>query len=142
MPRNPDVRWRQRFNSFQKAFSQLNKAAAIAEERELSELEEQGLIQAFEFTHELAWKTLKDFLEAHGTAKKIYGSKDATREAFAQGLLTAGEEWMEMIESRNETSHAYNEDTAEKIAKAILSCYVPEFRKLHETLGQIEKEEQ
>lgn len=139
--KSPDIRWRQRFNSFQKAFSQLNKAAAIAQERDLSELEQQGLIQAFEFTHELAWTTLKDFLEAHGTTKKIYGSKDATREAFAQGLLTAGDEWMEMIESRNETSHAYNEDTAEQIAEAILSCYVPEFTKLLDTLSQIEKEE-
>ena len=109
---SPDIRWRQRFQSFRKAFSQLSKAAAIAEERELSELEQQGLIQAFEFTHELAWQTLKDFLQAHGTTKNLYGSKDATREAFAQGLNDDGEEWMEMIESRNETSHAYNEETA------------------------------
>ena len=139
--KNPDVRWRQRLSSFRKAFSQLSKAATTAEERELTELEQQGLIQAFEFTHELAWKTLKDFLEARGNMKKIYGSKDATREAFAQGLLEAGEAWMEMIESRNETSHAYNEDTADAIAEAVLSRYVPEFAKLLETLSTLEKEE-
>lgn len=141
MARDPDIRWRQRFNSFQKAFAQLDKAARLAEERDLSDLERQGLIQAFEFTHELAWNTLRDFLKAHGSTKKLYGSKDATREAFAQGLLTAGEEWMEMIESRNETSHAYNEDTAAEIAEAILSSYVAEFRKLLETFRQLEKEE-
>lgn len=141
MADNPDVRWKQRLNSFAKAFRRLSDAAALARERDLTELEQQGLIQAFEFTHEQAWNTLKDFLKAHGTTKKLYGSKDATREAFAQGLLTAGEEWMEMIESRNETSHAYNEDTAEAIAEAILSRYFPEFEKLLEGLRRIEKEE-
>ena len=86
MPRNPDVRWRQRLQSFRKAFAHLSKAAALAKERELSDLEQQGLIQAFEFTHELAWNTLKDFLESQGVTD-LYGSKPATREAFARGLL-------------------------------------------------------
>lgn len=139
---SPDIRWRQRFQSFRKAFSQLSKAAAIAGERELSELEQQGLIQAFEFTHELAWQTLKDFLEAHGTTKKLYGSKDATREAFAQGLIEDGEEWMEMIESRNETSHAYNEETADAIADAVLSRFFPKLAKLLERMSDLEQEEE
>ena len=82
MPQNPDVRWRQRLQSFRKAFSQLSDAAALAQERKLTDLERQGLIQAFEFTHELAWNTLNDFLESHG-ALNLYGSKDAKREAFA-----------------------------------------------------------
>src|SRR6266704_378540 len=100
MPQNPDVRWRQRLQSFRKAFGQLSKAAATAKQRKLSELEQQGLIQTFEFTHELAWNTLKDFLESRGAAN-IYGSKDATREAFATGLIANGDEWMAMIQSRN-----------------------------------------
>ena len=66
MLQNPDVRWRQRFQSFRKAFTQLKAAADLAKQRKLSELEQQGLIQAFEFTHELAWNTLKDFLESRG----------------------------------------------------------------------------
>jgi len=107
MPQNPDVRWRQRLQSFRKAFGQLSKAAATARQRELSELEQQGLIQAFEFTHELAWNTLKDFLESRG-ASNLYGSKDATREGFAKGLLEDGEAWMAMIQSRNQTTHTYN----------------------------------
>jgi len=90
--KNQDIRWRQRFQNFKKAFDQLSKGAALAQERELSELEQQGLIQAFEFTDELAWNTLKDFLEAHGTTN-LYGSKDATREAFATGLIENGEAW-------------------------------------------------
>jgi len=71
MPQNPDVRWRQRLQSFRKAFSQQSGAAALAQERKLTDLERQGLIQAFEFTHELAWNTLKGFLESDG-AKPLW----------------------------------------------------------------------
>jgi nucleotidyltransferase substrate binding protein (TIGR01987 family) len=74
-------------------------------------LEEQGLIQAFEFTHELAWKTIKDFLEYQG-AGTLYGSKDSTPAAFANGLIENGEIWMEMIESRNLSSHTNNRNIA------------------------------
>jgi nucleotidyltransferase substrate binding protein (TIGR01987 family) len=126
MPKIPDVRWRQRFQSFRQAFSQLAAAADLAKQRKLSDLEQQGLIQAFEFTHELAWNTLKDFLESRGSAN-IYGSKDATREAFAKGLIASGDEWMAMIQARNRSSHTYNAKTANEVATAILTGFVPEF---------------
>ena len=122
-----DIRWIQRFDNFKRAFARLADAAAQAKQRKLSELEEQGLIQAFEFTHELAWNTLKDFLEARGTVVRIYGSRDATREAFAAELIVNGEAWMNMIEHRNETSHTYNEKIAAAIVEAILTRYVTEF---------------
>ena len=140
MAQNPDVRWRQRFQSFGKAFAQLRAAAALAEQRKLSELEQQGLIQAFEFTHELAWNTLKDFLESRG-ATDLYGSKDATRDAFNKGLIANGDEWMAMIQARNRSSHTYNEKTANEVAKAILSSFVPEletFRAKFDELTAIE----
>ncbi|MGA7881081.1 MAG: nucleotidyltransferase substrate binding protein [Terrimicrobiaceae bacterium] len=140
MPQNPDVRWRQRLQSFRKAFSQMSGAAALAQERKLTDLERQGLIQAFEFTHELAWNTLKDFLESHG-ALNLYGSKDATREAFAKGLIANGEEWMAMIQSRNRSSHTYNENTAKEVATAILSSYVPEFAEFLARFTEIEAHE-
>jgi nucleotidyltransferase substrate binding protein (TIGR01987 family) len=139
MAQNPDVRWRQRFANFQKAFAQLSKGEATAQERDLSELERQGLIQAFEFTHELAWNTLKDFLEQTG-ATNLFGSVDATRAAFAAGLIENGEAWMEMIESRNLTTHTYDERTAEKISSAILSSYVEEFRKFQRRFAELESE--
>jgi len=91
-----DIRWIQRFNHFSKAFSQLSDAVQLVQKRPLSKLEEQGLIQAFEYTHELAWNTLKDFLESRG-ARDLYGSKDTTREAFKTGLVENGEVWMDMI---------------------------------------------
>ncbi|HWL53087.1 MAG TPA: nucleotidyltransferase substrate binding protein [Chthoniobacteraceae bacterium] len=140
MSQNPDVRWRQRLQSFRKAFKQLSRAATLAEERPLSELEKQGLIQTFEFTHELAWNTFKDFLQSRGSAA-LYGSKDATREAFAKGLIENGEAWMEMITSRNQTSHTYHEQTADKIAKAITSSYVAEFKRFLSRFTELEKDE-
>lgn len=141
MAQNPDVRWRQRLQSFGKAFAQLSKAAALAAERDLTELEQQGLIQAFEFTHELAWKTLKDFLESKGVPN-IYGSKVATRQAFATGLIEDGDAWMAMIESRNLTSHTYNEDLADEITTSILTRYVLEFGKFQRKFAELEKEPQ
>ena len=123
---NQDVRWQQRFANFTKALNQINSAADLAKQRRLSELERQGLIQAFEYTHELAWKTMKDFLESKGNTA-VYGSRDATREIFKLGLIKNGDVWMDMIKNRNRSSHTYNEETANEIANAILDEYVNEF---------------
>ena len=139
MAQNPDIRWRQRFENFKKAFAQLSKGAATAQERELNELERQGLIQAFEFTHELAWNTLKDFLEPTGVTDLV-GAVNATRAAFAAGLIENGETWMEMIKSRNLTTHTYDERTADKISSAILSSYVAEFGKFQQRFAELERE--
>ena len=139
--KNKDIRWRQRFENFRKAFTQLSSAAALTKQRDLTELEQQGLIQAFEFTHELAWNTLKDFLESRGRPN-IFGSKDAMREAFAAGLIDNGDAWMQMIESRNATTHTYDEKTADAIAQAILSGYVPEFEKFQGRFMQLESEKE
>ena len=128
-----DVRWVQRYKHFIQAFEQLKNAAELAEQRDLSELEEQGMIQAFECTHELAWNTLKDFLEHQGL-QRLYGSKDSSREAFKKGLIKNGEVWMDMIKSRNLSSHTYNRDIAEKIVYAIRKHYCFEFEKLISTL--------
>ena len=104
--KNQDILWVQRLQNFKQAFQQLSAAVELAAERELSELEQQGLIHAFEFTHELAWNTLKNFLESRGNAK-IFGSRDATRAAFTAGLIVDGSAWMKMIESRNKSTHTY-----------------------------------
>jgi len=135
-----DIRWIQRFAHFSQAFSQLKDAVELAHQRKLSKLEVQGLIQAFEYTHELAWNTLKDFLEEHG-AHNLYGSKDTTREAFKRGLIDNGEAWMDMIKSRNLTSHTYNEGTAAQIASAIIETYFPEFSAFQDQLARIKREE-
>jgi nucleotidyltransferase substrate binding protein (TIGR01987 family) len=135
-----DVRWIQRFNHFIKAFAQLKDAIELSRQRKLSKLEEQGLIQAFEYTHEIAWNTLKDFLEERGT-KKMYGSKDATREAFKAGLIENGEVWMDMIESRNLTSHTYNEEIAAAVVSAIINSYFDEFSAFYARMQKLKEEQ-
>lgn len=131
-----DIRWKQRFDSFSKALKQLKDGVDLAETRTLSRLEEQGLIQGFEFTHELAWKTLKDFIESKGNTA-LYGSKDVTRKAYQLELIEDGEGWMQMIESRNLSSHTYNEKTAEKIVADILTLYYNLFASLEVKMNEL-----
>lgn len=121
-----DIRWKQRFENLLKAYNSLNDAVKLAETRALSKLEEQGLIQSFEFTHELAWNVLKDYLENKGITGLI-GSKDATRIAFKNGLIENGEDWMKMIEARNKTSHTYDSNVAKEVVEDILNVFYPAF---------------
>jgi nucleotidyltransferase substrate binding protein (TIGR01987 family) len=123
---NHDIRWQQRFASFNKALLQLQNAVELSKQRGLTQLEKQGVIQAFEFTHELAWNMLKDYLQDQGN-QNIKGSKDTTREAFKVELITDGEQWMAMIQSRNLSSHTYDERTAEQLVDAIIQQYYPLF---------------
>jgi nucleotidyltransferase substrate binding protein (TIGR01987 family) len=99
-------------------------------------LENQGLIKAFEFTHELSWNLLKDYFDYQGTVG-INGSRDAAREAFSKGLLTDGEAWMEMIKSRNQTSHTYNKKVADEIVGKILESYFGQFTSLLSKMREI-----
>lgn len=128
-----DIRWQQRFYNYNRALVELGEAVELSQIRKLTKLESQGLIQAFEYTHELAWKTLKDFIEERGNSQ-IFGSKDATREAFALDLISQGEVWMSMVNSRNQTSHTYDESTAQQIVTLILNDYYPQFKVLREKL--------
>ncbi len=133
---DPDVRWLQRLDNYGRALATLQRAVAIANERALSELEEQGLIQAFEFTHELSWLLLKDFLADQGVSG-ISGSRDAVREAVVRELITPGSEatWMAMIRSRNLTSHTYNPALAREIAGLIVASYAPALQELQSTMA-------
>lgn len=136
---NTDIRWKQRFSNFIKAFIKLEEAvlnvketyglggdAKISQGTFLEDIMKEGVIQRFEYTHELAWNVMKDFLEYSGNSG-IFGSRDATREAFAFDLISNGEVWMDMIQSRNRTSHTYNEETADAIFQKIVVEYYPEF---------------
>ncbi|MBU3822507.1 nucleotidyltransferase substrate binding protein [Flavobacteriaceae bacterium XHP0103] len=140
MSKQQDIRWEQRFSNYVKAFDKLDQAVTkikndyqvdedgnIDDDEFLDDIIKEGLIQRFEYTHELAWKVMKDFLEDVGDVK-MYGSKDATREAFAADLITNGDTWMDMILSRNKTSHTYNEETADEIFTKIINNYQPAFQ--------------
>jgi len=141
-----DIRWEQRFSNFVKALHKLTEAVNyirlhFMEEDEpmdggasghvLDEMMKEGLIQRFEYTHELAWNVMKDYAAYQGNTS-VGGSRDASREAFQLKLVSNGEVWMDMIGSRNKTSHTYNEETADEIYSEILNRYYPaflEFRK-------------
>jgi len=130
-----DIRWIQRFSNLKKALSNLDEAVKLSVERELTKLEKQGLIQSFEYTHELAGSTIRDFYRSKGEVD-IQGSRDAFRLAFERGLIEDGQVFMNMIKSRQLSSHTYNEETADDIYQDIVNHYFCAFQELVERLQQ------
>ena len=130
-----DIRWIQRFSNLKKALSNLDEAVKLSEERELTKLEKQGLIQSFEYTYELAWNTIRDFYRSKGEVD-IQGSRDAFRLAFERGLIRDGQVFMNMIKSRQLSSYTYNEETADDIYQDIVNHYFCAFQELVERLQQ------
>ena len=122
----PSERWKQRFENYKKALLQLNEAVEAYDEKSPNIIKE-GVLQRFEFTHELAWKVLKDYLEYEGH-QNIIGSRTATRLAFNLGLIQDGQTWMDMIESRNRTVHAYDASILEtefsKVRESYNACFI------------------
>jgi len=137
----PEKRWIQRFDNYEKALAVLERIFLMREERELNEAEQMGLIQSFEFSFELAWKLMKDFLNSKGIIG-IIGSKDAIRQAFSNGIIENGEVWLDMIDSRNDTSHAYDEEIAEKVINDVSNLYIEEFKKLLATMKKYKTEQE
>ncbi|MDX2345277.1 MAG: nucleotidyltransferase substrate binding protein [Legionella sp.] len=135
---NTDIRWHQRLDNYTRALKQLESAVELTSTRALSELEKQGLIQAFEFTHELAWKVMKDYFFFQGQSD-ITGSRDATRAAYSKNLIQDGEGWMEMIKSRNQTSHTYNQAVADEIVQHITQSYYVCFKQFLEKMESLKK---
>ncbi len=136
---NKDIRWQQRFSNYLKALSQLEKF--YDKGKDLSNMEEQGMIKAFEYTYELAWNTMKDFYENQGETG-IQGSRDTFNLAFRRGLISDGEIWMQMLKDRNRTSHTYNEETADEISENILTYYYHQFVELKNEFEKIIKSNQ
>ncbi len=133
---NSDIRWVQSFNNFVKAFYELKNAIDESKNRELSKLERQGVIQCFEYTHELAWNVLKDFLTEQGVLNLIV-SKDSTRAAFKSDLVLDGETWMNMIRARNLTSHTYDEYYALEVYNQIRNDFYPAFLQFADKFSEL-----
>ena len=136
-----DIRWIQRFNNYQKALKNLTEAVDLVAERKLSNLEEQGLIKAFELVHELSWLTIKDYYQNQGEIS-IQGSRDAFRLAFKRGLIENGDVFMESIKSRQLSVHTYDEKTADKLQFEILNSYFDEFNKLNQVFEELKVKEE
>lgn len=135
MSNHKEIRWKQRFQNLEKSYQLLAKAVAI---KSLSEIERGGLIQFFEVTFELSWRTMKDYLEAQGFV--VNSPREAIKQAFQSGLITEGQEWLEALEDRNLTTHTYNEKTSLKIERLIKQQYFPIIKTLYEKLkAEIQK---
>lgn len=143
-----DIRWEQRFSNYLKALEKLKQSIdymlhdfeakkdfvpKAEDEVVLNEMLKEGLIQRFEYTHELAWNVMKDYAEYQGNSN-VGGSRDASREAFQLQLISNGHVWMDMISSRNKTSHTYNEATANAIYEKIVNEYYPAFLAFENTM--------
>ena len=128
-----DIRWLQRFSNLKKAFQKLKEAV---ESESLSELESEGLIQRFEYTYELAWKTLQDLLEAKGYLD-LKGPTPVMQQSFQDGYIVDGDGWMKLKKSRENTSHTYNKEVAKEIVETIISSY---FRLFEELILRLEHE--
>ncbi len=140
MTENKDIRWMQRFDNYRKALRLLGQAVEIVSQRvngdeAVEDLLKEGLIQRFEYTHELAWKVMKDYAEYQGYTD-IRGSRDAFRKAFEMEIIT-DKRWMESIADRNLTSHNYDDETAEAIYEAVVNVYYPLFVQLENTMLQL-----
>lgn len=136
MNKEHDIRWIQRFSNYRRALKQLANAVEIVSEGLYMEPQyniiREGLIQCFEFTHELAWKVMKDYAEYQGIME-IFGSRDAIRYTLRLGLID-DEQWMDTIKDRNVTSHHYDDETAQRIVDNIINVYFPLFVKYEQSM--------
>jgi nucleotidyltransferase substrate binding protein (TIGR01987 family) len=128
---NPDVRWKQRFQNFDRACVLLREALE-RKPATLSMLEKEGVIQRFEYTFELAWKTLKDYLEEGGLVIAPVTPRQVIKEAFAAKVISEGEVWVNMLDHRNLLSHTYDSSVFEQAVEAIAGRYLPAVTQLRE----------
>lgn len=118
-----DVRWKQRFQNYEKAYLRLKEGALMLSHDPANILMQAGLIQMFEFTFELAWKVMKDFLESEGF--QVASPKGTIRQAFQGGYITNADDWMQALQDRNMTVHTYDDETAQTVISEICGRYLP-----------------
>lgn len=131
---NPDIRWKQRFQNFDRAFRLLREALERKPEA-LSLLEKEGVIQRFEYTFELAWKTLKDYLEESGLVISPVTPREVLKQAYAAKVISDGQVWINMLDHRNLLSHTYDVSVFEQAVQAIATHYLPAMERLHQFFG-------
>ena len=129
-------RWEQRLDSYHKALARLAEIVGASKKRALNEFERDGLVQRFEFTHELSWKLMKAYAEYQGF-DGIGGSRDATRKAFEMSLISDGQSWMDMIKSRNETSHNYDGSMADDVVDSIINRFYPLMAEFYQKMNSL-----
>ncbi len=134
--RNEYERLAYRFKNYQKALSRFDEALTQSQAKELSDLEKEGFIQRFEYTLELAWKVMGDWLKSQNVKFRYNTPKQVIRESFQANLIDDGEKWMECLDNRNKTSHTYDSKKAEEIFNEFY-VYRKLFHDLHERISSI-----
>ena len=134
--KNPDIRWKQRFENYQKALFLLSDALKEGADK-LSLLEKEGTLQRFEFTFELAWKVMKDYLEEDGVVISPLTPKNVIKQAFISRIIENGQVWIDMLLSRNLMSHTYDSIKFEVIAKDVEIKYLVELKNLENYFQKI-----
>lgn len=127
-------RWIYRFDNYKRAFGLLREAIETLEARELTQLEKEGIIQRFEYTWDLAWKVMQNYLDYQGVMVEPITPRATIREAFAANLIEKGDVWMKALDARNRMSHTYSFKTFETVIESINSEYLALFDQLHMTL--------
>ena len=130
-----DIRWQQRFQNFDRAFALLREALERKPE-ELSPLEKEGVIQRFEYTFELAWKTLKDYLEESGLVISPVTPRQVIKDAFAAKVISDGDAWIKMLDHRNLLAHTYDFSVFEQAVQAIADHHLRVLARLHQFLKE------
>ena len=130
-----DIRWQQRLVNFERALRLLREAMANGPEA-LNQLEKEGVIQRFEYCFELAWKTVKDYMEANGFVFGVVMPRQVIKDAYAAKVLADGAIWIAMLDHRNLLSHTYNPAVFEEAVEAIHQRYLPQLEQLHTVLQQ------
>ena len=134
MNHSPDIRWQQRFENFDRALSLLKDALSRGPSA-LNQLEKEGAVQRFEYTLELAWKTVKDYLEQSGVVLSAVTPRQVIKDAFAARILDDGQTWSDMIDHRNLLSHTYDAAKFEEAVDAIHGRYLAAFAQVRDLLG-------
>ncbi len=135
-------RWRYRFESFSKALDLLNKGLLVYRKRLVSDLEREGIIQRFEYTWELSWKLMKDYLEEQGVQFELIAPSFIIKRSFSSKLIQNPDIWLEALDARNKMSHTYDEKLFEKVMIDIDQKYIALFLNLHSLFTQIEKNDE
>jgi nucleotidyltransferase substrate binding protein (TIGR01987 family) len=134
-----DVRRRQRFENFERAFGLLKEAFTRTPEA-MSDLEKEGAIQRFEYTFELAWKTLKDYLVYNGVAFDQITPRSVIKQAFAAKIIQDGQTWIEMLDQRSLMSHTYDDESFRIAFDSISRSYLAVIEQVFTWLKQRARE--
>lgn len=132
-----NTRLKQRFSNFKRAFILLQEGVELKNKRELSQLEKEGIVQRFEYTLELAWLVMRDYLESQNFVLEFTTPRSVIKKSFEVQLINSGEVWQDALDMRNKMSHTYDSQEFEKAVEQIAQEYLAVFSDFYEKILSI-----